>query len=113
MLWIPSDILDGRRLTEVDQGLRAALQGASFLLPAATPDGGHLAGMLVVVRQRAVDVRDVEVVAIRDGFGREVALLDPVGDLADADVVALDAGLAAHHGLVRHDAGGSLCHALV
>ena len=61
----------------------------------------HLVGVVVVVRERAVDVRHVQVELGGDSLGGHPLLVYPLDNLQDADPAIFDPRLAAHHALLR------------
>ena len=56
-------------------------------------DPSHLLGIVVIIRERLVDVRDVYVVPLGDSVGGESALFDACMHVSDGDAAPLDVGL--------------------
>jgi len=56
-------------------------------------DPSHLLGIVVIERQRLVDIRDIQVVSLGDSVRSESALFDAYVYISDSDAAPLYVGL--------------------
>jgi len=66
-------------------------------------DAAHLLGVAVVVRERFVDVRDIQVEALGHPPGNESPLLDAGTYVADGDPTPLDVGFVVDRRLLARN----------
>jgi hypothetical protein len=84
--------------------------GRALSLVPPLADGRHVTGMLVVVRERPIDIGHIHVETVRDGLRFETAAFDEFVNPVDAETGAVDTGIPSEYVRRRHDTRALLSH---